>query len=71
MRISRDPFSRTELHRTHFRGPQTNCRECGQQPKRGLYSYHVEHDGGRKEHIEGGFCSISCMRAYHGVPHAR
>ena len=67
--VSRDPFARTELHRIPVHTLQT-CDFCGQARKikstNLLYTYQIEHDGGRKESIRGLFCSIGCMRSYHG-----
>lgn len=72
--ISRDPFSRTEIHRRTFRPlnvgyyglASPTCDWCGQRNRRGgLYVYSVETDGGRRLEIRGAFCSIGCMRSYH------
>jgi hypothetical protein len=65
MYISRDPFARTELHKTAVKTTLT-CDWCGQKRKDGkLYQYRNESDGGRTGYIPGLFCSISCMRSYH------
>jgi nitrate reductase beta subunit len=71
MRVSRDPFSRTEIHREleYCCGNET-CSFCGNVKvtkggRRYLYAYRVETDGGRRAPIAGKFCSISCLRAYY------
>lgn len=65
--ISRDPFARTELHRTFVRptGDET-CDNCGGLNGRGgLFEYHTETDGGRTYPHRGLFCSKSCHDSYH------
>jgi hypothetical protein len=70
--IKRDPFARTELRRVNT-GEKGTCDWCGVntgtyvRPKY-LYRYLIETDGcpGRTHDIYGRFCSIGCMRAYHG-----
>lgn len=69
--VSRDPFAREELHSKRVYVSGETCAFCGQtsetfRGKRFLMSYYMESDGGRKNYIRGRFCSISCMRAYHG-----
>jgi hypothetical protein len=68
--ISRDPFARLELHRHEMKSYiSKGCTECGNRNARGnLFQYVVESDGGRRNAIEGEFCSIGCMRAYHCLP---
>lgn len=66
--ISRDPFARTELHRTKIKSAGNErviptCDWCGQA--KALYRYQTESDGGRTFAHPGRFCSISCFRAYH------
>jgi len=69
--VNRDSFAREELHRESVITEAT-CRECGfpgRKLKTGehrLFSYRVEHDGGRKDTVPGLFCCLSCMRLYHG-----
>jgi hypothetical protein len=60
--VSRDPFAREELHRRKCPSG-TACSFCP-SPARWIYS--VETDGGRNSDIRGAFCTIGCMRAYHG-----
>lgn len=66
--ISRDPFARSELHRESVKPyfGQT-CAWCGNLNARGtLYQYRIESDGGRTSYIPRFFCSVSCMRSFHG-----
>jgi surface antigen len=63
--VSRDPFARTTLVRVQFRQYST-CAFCGtkQAP---IYGYRIQHDDGSRETIiKGLFCSVGCMRSYHG-----
>lgn len=75
--VSRDPFARTELHRsrvaspaaTRLSVPMLTCDECGAS-NCALYTYGVEHDGvsasyTRRRPIKGKFCSKSCFNSYH------
>ena len=70
--ISRNPFAREEIHRRTvllFNSGVT-CRWCGnvrvtRKGVRTLYGYRIESDAGRCAPIEGLFCSVGCMRAYH------
>lgn len=69
--VSRDPFAREEIHRTGIRPTgDESCRFCGvsvwQTPRKRLWRYWIETDGGTKHEISGQFCSIGCMRSYHG-----
>ena len=71
MLISRDSFSRTELHkeRVYILSTET-CRWCGsvkttKTGRRYLFAYTTETDGGRKFPVRGAFCSISCMHSYY------
>lgn len=65
--ISRDPFAREEVRREAVTATLQGCRWCGgTSGQRNLYRYHVESDGGRRSTVPGLFCSISCMRSYHG-----
>lgn len=68
--VSRDPFARTEIHRTRHYVSASTCRECGNvksTPKGAtyLYAYDVQSDGGRRSMLSGFFCSVGCMRAFH------
>lgn len=65
--VSRDCFSRTELHRSQEAVKKgETCSWCGGGNRRSvLYRYRNESDGGRKYEISGRFCSVSCMRSYH------
>jgi hypothetical protein len=64
--ISRDPFAREELHRESVSTTCT-CDVCGSTRKGGkLFRYFVEEDQGRTNPIKGLFCSVGCMRIYHG-----
>ena len=56
----------------HYVTGQT-CMFCGgvrETPKhrKYLYKYSVSSPMGRIEYINGIFCSIQCMRAYHALP---
>ena len=64
--ISRDSFARTELHRVAIETSQS-CQFCGNRRKGGkLFQYQTHSDGGRVSIAPKLFCSISCMRSYHG-----
>lgn len=64
--ISRGPFARQELHKRSVPAA-SGCNFCGSTRNGAkLFQYYVETDGGRKSDIRGLFCSIGCMRAYHG-----
>lgn len=75
--ISRDPFARTELHRTTVTVEWATCKNCGSVNKptgsrgqyigRKLFRYHTEHDGGRRDDHPGLFCSVGCFRCYNGL----
>lgn len=70
--IYHDPFARIELHRQTFQGPtSTTCSWCGQRRPSGaaLFQYYHEQDSirNRRDVMNGVFCSISCMRAYHNI----
>lgn len=70
--ISRDPFARQEIHRESLMvSPNQSCDWCGgfqllKSGARKLFSYSIETDGGRSRDIGGLFCSVGCMRNYHG-----
>lgn len=66
MFVNRDPYARTELHRSsRVAVGSESCSWCGGLAARGrLLKYRVEFDGGRRVDLPGVFCSISCMRAY-------
>jgi len=72
-RLSRDPFSRSELwvirDYSCFTGSRRGCDWCGQThegPGAHPYLNHYwrEYDSGRRAEINGRFCSVSCMRSY-------
>jgi hypothetical protein len=69
--VSRDPFARSELHRSKAVG-HGGCDWCGgfRQHKGKttwlLFKYRTESDGGRVNEHKGVFCSKSCHDAYHG-----
>jgi hypothetical protein len=75
--INRDPFARNELHKetvliVSSLGRRASCAWCGQvkETRRGhpfLFQYRQESDGGRNRDIPGLFCSVDCMRNYHGL----
>lgn len=62
--ISRDPFAREALHRKTVHTDNT-CSWCGQNYHSRLFVYYIESDNMRRSNIDGYFCSIGCMRAYH------
>jgi hypothetical protein len=72
--IERDPFTRSELHRTKLaRGTDGNYPVCLECERPGKFSYHVQTDGGRRidDHTpfsgirkSGPFCSVVCFRSF-------
>lgn len=70
--ISHDPFAREELHRTVIKSFGETCSECGQLRGNAiLFRYHIIPDArpsapDARNAVKGAFCSIGCMRAYHG-----
>lgn len=70
--VSRDPFARTELHRSvvtaHTGITCSNCGGVRISPKgwKSLYEYRTESDGGRSSTHRGLFCCKSCHDSYHG-----
>lgn len=75
--VNHDAFSRTSLMREVVkldRFTHGSCQNCGRRsfdanrnPR--LFRYYTEPDSyrvGRPHPIDGLFCSISCMRTYHG-----
>jgi len=63
--VMRDPFARTELHRSLVK-VAVKCWWCGGDRGSGkLYEYRTESDGGRKGKYEGYFCDASCFNSYH------
>lgn len=67
--ISRDPFAREEIHRERVYDPSRGCSWCGNRnhTRKGrtfVYTYRVETDGGRKDHVSGLFCSESCRKSF-------
>ena len=71
--ISRDPFTRQELHGETILTMGRLCSWCGQMKhgKNGgfLYRYFVEENQrpGRRLYVHGLYCSVGCMRAYYGI----
>lgn len=70
--VSRDPFARTELHKETVRPAKgESCKWCGGLARNGgegrLFKYRRESDGGRVYEISGLFCSVGCMKTYHGA----
>lgn len=75
--VSRDPFARTELHKSAATAygysstlgrPTLSCDWCGSERKASrIYRYRTETDGGRSYEHRGFFCSVSCFRSYHEV----
>lgn len=59
--ISRDPFARVEVVRRSERGG--TCAWCGREAR---YRYGTQSDAGRTDWQVRRFCSIGCMRAFHG-----
>jgi hypothetical protein len=67
MPVTRDPFARTELHRTLVATTQA-CAWCGGRRRTAkLWRYRTEADGLRTRGyvLEGLFCSAFCFRSYH------
>lgn len=75
--VSRDSFARNELHKQQItvRSGLASCKWCGstrivrcsgKADRHVLFEFWVESDGGRRYDISGTFCSVSCMRVYHG-----
>jgi hypothetical protein len=66
--ISRDPFARTEVHRTMIYHTTRNyaCDWCGQAPRaHRLFQYYTESDDGRRSYHKGHFCCKPCHDSYH------
>ena len=65
--IVRDPFARETLCSRTEETYQT-CSWCGSKRRETgrLFRYYVERDSGRDSDINGLFCSVGCMRVYHG-----
>ncbi len=66
--ISHDGFARQSLLRDSVETSKS-CDWCGEKRKSGnLFAYRVERDslGARSNQIKGLFCSVNCMRIYHG-----
>jgi len=66
--VCRDPFARTELHKSFVPTDRT-CDWCGQMKsvrgQKGLYRFRTESDGGRSFEHRGLFCTKSCHDSYH------
>lgn len=69
--VSRDPFARTELHKSVVPPSAVSyavitCDWCDGTGSNGrLYRFSTESDGGSKHHHKGRFCSKSCHDSYH------
>lgn len=67
-KISRDSFARQELYKEYYGSGKAgvgSCDWCG--AKNRLYRFYYEYDDrGRIGTIKGIFCSVRCMRNYHG-----
>lgn len=70
--VGRDPFARTELisERVYVQAAKT-CGWCGQVKRTPngspfLFAYTQESGGGRSDRVPGLFCSVGCMRSFHG-----
>lgn len=70
--VSRDPFARTEIHRTIVPvSAKRECDWCGMpRLKRGkrvlrLFSYSEVSDSGKVSSWSGLFCCIDDARSYH------
>jgi hypothetical protein len=61
--IVRDPFTRAALVR-YDAGLVRTCDWCGNRA--GKFRYAYDPDSGPEVAIKGQFCSVGCMRAYHG-----
>ena len=62
--LTRDPFARTELHKTKVTVSR-GCDFCGRKLNTGmLYRFRTESDGGRSWNSPGLFCSKSCHDTY-------
>lgn len=67
--INHDPFSRVELQRESLPAQAGGCKFCGNlNYKGGLFRYLISRDDrpSRPDALRGVFCSIQCMRSYHG-----
>lgn len=70
--VKRDPFARTEIHKTHEPGI---CAWCGAiDPMNAVvagvshktYRFRVESDGGRTFEDTRLFCTLACRNDYNG-----
>lgn len=65
---TRDPFARTELHKTFV--PHVECDWCGCYVKvrgvQGTWRYRTEHDSGRVDTERHTFCNRSCRASFGG-----
>lgn len=64
--IRRDPFARTELHRSTIK-TSAKCDWCGHNQHGRLFQYWTETDGGTRSAHKGLFCNLTCHNSYHGV----
>lgn len=68
IQLSHDGFARESLLRDSVEISRS-CDWCGGKRKNGkLFAYRVQGDsfGARSSQIKGLFCSVNCMRSYHG-----
>ena len=63
--ISHDSFGRWSLVRVVVPYPDS-CDWCGSRPGRFAYMVGADDRPGRISPIRGAFCSVGCMRAFHG-----
>ena len=73
MRVSRNPFTREELHkRPVLVKKEDGCSWCGKlaytrhaRPRPLLYEFSFETDGGTTRKVKWLFCRVACYKAYH------
>jgi hypothetical protein len=69
VQVGRDPFARQDVERTQAGAvsfSKVGCWNCGNlNGFARLFRYRIASDGGRRSEINGKFCGIECMRAYH------
>lgn len=69
--VKRDPFSRQEVTKERVYDTHDTCSWCGQQnltPKTKrpyLFRFWRVEDSGRRERINGLFCSNDCRAIFH------
>lgn len=64
--VRRDPFARSEVHRTTCKALGCSKHECAWCGSPARFHYRDESDDGRRGPWSAGFCSISCLDSYHG-----